>query len=102
MTRLEAKNAAKDLGNESNPKLSSCVASELYDFGQGESFKTILSNGVECKTPEDARRHAVHFFVDRADRICKKLPPLIYSMTCWDGSLIEPYDPCFKCPPPPF
>jgi len=101
ITRIEAKNAACASGDANNSKICSCIASELYRIGQADTFKTILSNGSQCKTPESARQHAINFFKDDAERICKNIPPPVVSMTCWDGSIIEWMNPCFECPPPP-
>ena len=102
ITRIEAKNAACESGDGSNPELCSCIASELYRIGQEDVFKTNLLNGAKCKAYEKARQHSIRFFVDDAERICRKEPPPLYSMACWDGSPFEWNDPCFKCPLPPF
>ena len=101
ITRIEAKNTVASMKNRKDLELSSCIESELFKLGQKELFKTYLLNGNKCKTYQEARHDAIMFFKDDAVRICKNLPPPLYSLECWNGTFIDPYDPCSKCPPYP-
>lgn len=102
MTRIEAKNAACELGDGNNSKLCSCIASELYDRGQSEYFKKDVSDAVMCRTSDAPRQYAISRSRDDAVRVCKKLPILHVHYDCWDGSILDTFNyPCAKCPPQP-
>lgn len=102
MTRIEAKNAACSTNDGDNPELCSCIASELYDFGQRESFKTDILNAVICGTSTNPRQDAISFRRYSAVNICKKIPIPLADDFCWDGSFIDTFNyPCAKCPPEP-
>jgi hypothetical protein len=103
MTRIEGKNAACELGDGNSSKLCSCIASELYEYGQSNYFKKEVATSVMCEHSETPRQDAINTHRYYAVRICKKLSiPSVQPDYCWDGSIINTTSyPCAKCPPEP-
>jgi hypothetical protein len=100
-----------------NPKdgesseLCACIETKLFELGQDKIFSSYVSDESKCGTSVNARHRVIGFLKVDAYAICNnfmKCSPYGWAsasgncpiyMTCWDGTILNPRNPCDKtCP----
>ena len=114
ITQKEAQNSACNSKDGESSELCACVKTKLFELGQNPVFESYISDEIKCGTSDNARQRAIDFLKFDAIAICNNYArchphgwaPVsencpIY-MTCWDGTIPDPRNPCEQtCPTAP-
>ena len=111
LTLTEAQNSACDLKDGDSSDVCVCIKTKLFELGQNQVFQSYISNEIKCGTSENARQRAIDFLKFDAIAICNnytrcyphgwasKSQDCPLYMTCWDGTVPDPRNPCEQyCP----